>query len=43
MNLFKKHAQPGPGASPHTSGASAGLPQPGEAMPDSLKPTLTNA
>ena len=37
MNLFKKQAQPGPGASLQTSGASAGLPHPGDALPDSLK------
>ena len=37
MNLFRNHAQPGPGASPQCSGASAGLPRQGETVPASLK------
>ena len=37
MILFKKHAQPGPGVSSQTSGASVGLPRQGEALPASLK------
>ena len=37
MNPFKKHAQPGPGGSPQTTGASARLPRAGEVLPDSLK------